>query len=76
LAGEEVECLQVGKEGWLWIAWVFGREKAFEACAKNLAKLVSTDKNGGCFLENGKSIPEPVPAGIVGKFCPPNVGIE
>jgi hypothetical protein len=72
LAGEEIECLKVGKEGWLWISWVFGREKAFEACAKNLAKLVSTDKNGGCFLENGKPIPEPVPAGIVGKFCPSN----
>jgi hypothetical protein len=68
LAGEQSECLMVGQEGWVWIAWVFGREKGFEACAKNLAKVVSTDKKCACLLENGKLIPEPVPPGIVGKF--------
>jgi hypothetical protein len=68
LAREQSECLKVGQEGWLWITWVFGRENVFEACAKNLAKVVSTDKKGGCLLGNGKLIPEPVPPGIVSRF--------
>ena len=68
LAEEQVECLTVGQEGWLWIAWVLGREKVFEACATNLARVVSTDKKGACLLRNGNPIPEPVPPSIVGKF--------
>jgi hypothetical protein len=56
-----------GKEGWLFIAWAFGKEKVFEALTKKLVKEIAVDENGIFVLASGKPAPEPMPPGIVGK---------
>lgn len=67
LNGEDGESLEAGKEGWLFIAWVFGRDGVFEASAKKLVRDVTVDADGVCLLGNGKTLPEPMPPGALGK---------
>ncbi len=59
--------MEEGNEGWLFIAWVFGRETTFEELAKKLVLEIRTNKEGECLLKNGDVIPEPMPNGIIGR---------
>jgi hypothetical protein len=64
----KMESMQAGKEGWLFIAWAFGKEKVFDALTKKLVKEIAVDEKGIVLLASGKPVPEPMPPGIVGKF--------
>ncbi|KAE9371889.1 hypothetical protein N431DRAFT_492163 [Stipitochalara longipes BDJ] len=44
--GEAFEALKDGQEGWLFIAWVFGREITLDSLALKLVKELSLDKYG------------------------------
>lgn len=68
LLEEEKESKEEGKEGYLFIAWVFGRDHVFEALAKKLVLEIKTGQEGECLTKNGKAMPEPMPNGIIGKF--------
>jgi hypothetical protein len=57
---------QEGREGWLFIAWVFGREKVFEDLAQLLVKRSPTSQTGQCLRYTGDFLPEPMPPGIIG----------
>ena len=61
LSDEKTSLKEDGKEGWLFIAWVFGREDIFEQLAKKLVLEVSTNDKGDCILKNGELIPELMP---------------
>ena len=63
------ESKQEGQEGWLFIAWVFGREKTFEDLAQLLVKRSPTSPTGQCLRYSGQFLPEPLPPGIVGMSC-------
>jgi hypothetical protein len=60
-----------GQEGWLFIAWAFGRESVFEQLSRKLLKQntsyiashLGRAKHGG-FV---KKFPELIPPGILGK---------
>ena len=56
-----------GQEGWLFIAWVFGREKVFEDLARELLCQVSIGDDGQCRTLHCDPLPEPMPAGIIGE---------
>jgi hypothetical protein len=71
LQDEESQSMVDGQEGWLFIAWAFGRESVFEQLARKLLKQ-STNYIGShsrrakrCGFV--KKIPEPMPPGILGK---------
>jgi len=70
LSDEKTSSKEDGKEGWLFIAWVFGRESIFEQLAKKLLYEVKTNEEGHCLMKNGEVIPEPMPHGILGTFPP------
>jgi hypothetical protein len=55
-----------GQEGWLFIAWVFGREKAFEDLAQLLVKRSPKSQTGKCLRYTGAFLPEPMPPGTIG----------
>jgi hypothetical protein len=52
----------------LFIAWAFGKEKAFEALTKKLVKEIAVNEKGIVLLASGKPVPEQMPPGIFGKF--------
>lgn len=62
---------QFGNENWLFIAWVFGREKVFQALAVHLVRIVKPIKNCLYVIDHSSNkklkINEPMPPGIVGK---------
>jgi hypothetical protein len=68
---EEKESKEEGKEGWLFIAWVFGRESIFEALAEKLVLEIKVGKDRSCLTKKGKALPEPMPNGIIGKLVLP-----
>jgi hypothetical protein len=60
------EVKQEGREGWLFIAWVFGREKVFDDLAQLLIKRSPISQTGECLRYTGEFLPEPMPPGIIG----------
>jgi hypothetical protein len=53
---------------WLFIAWVFGTEGAFESLAAEMAREVQTNQNGDCLDHRGNFIQyKYMPPGIIGK---------
>jgi len=54
------ESLEEGKENWLFIAWVFGRDTIFEELSCNLVRTISLGDDGQCSLHS------PLPADIIG----------
>jgi hypothetical protein len=57
---------EVGKEGWLFIAWVFGMVETFKRLARGLVLRIWIDEKGACFSRDDKPLPEPMPPGIIG----------
>jgi hypothetical protein len=68
LEAEETPSRQLGRVNWLFIAWVFGREKSFNQWAKNLVQEVKTNDDGEFLTRSGNKISEPMPPGIIGKY--------
>jgi len=69
MMGEEIASLQHGQEGWLFIAWAFGREKTFKYLAAKIVRGIEASWDETAATRY--TIPEPVPPGIVGKYCSP-----
>jgi hypothetical protein len=59
-----------GQEGWLFIAWVFGREDVFEALAMKLVPCLGIDSKGNFMRDMAYLRAEPMPDGIIGKYLP------
>jgi hypothetical protein len=57
-----------GQEGWLFIAWVFGREDVFEALAMKLVPCLGIDSKGNFMRDLAYLRAEPMPDGIIGKY--------
>jgi hypothetical protein len=68
-ANEEVESVRNNQGSWLNIAWVFGREKAFEAVAKKMVKELYFNKYGEPYSwAVDEYIMRPFPDGLLGEF--------
>lgn len=67
LKDELTEAVKPGREGWLFIAWVFGREEVFEILASKLVLSLRL-RNGECINQNNYVIKGPMPYGIMGKL--------
>jgi hypothetical protein len=62
--------------GWLFIAWVFGKEGAFKDLAAGIAREAQTNQNGDCLDDSGKKIQSKyMPPGIIGKSTPRPISI-
>jgi hypothetical protein len=55
------------KDKWIFIAWVFGKEKIFENCAARLMREVTVDRHGGCCYSD-RLMDEYMPHGLLGMF--------
>ena len=67
LANDVTRSKKNRKEGWLFIAWVFGRESVFAALANKLLLEVKIGTGGECMTEDEDVLPELMPPQIVGK---------
>ncbi|KAN0096814.1 hypothetical protein V8E51_015619 [Hyaloscypha variabilis] len=65
LSDERTSSMEDGKEGWLFIAWVFGRHSIFEQLANKLVLEVKTNDEGEFLTKNGEVMPEPMPHNIL-----------
>jgi len=74
MKNEGAESLKPDQDGWLFIAWVFGRESIFETLSEHLvvkSDVTSASTSGSppsqIFLSpNGKPLASPMPPDIVG----------
>jgi len=58
-----------GNEQYLWIAWVFGRQRAFEELSKRLVEEVRVETRPSgriCISTSNQELSELMPAGIIG----------
>jgi hypothetical protein len=63
--------------GWLFIAWVFGRDAVFRTLAAHVVKEVQTNAEGQCLDTSGNLIPSNyLPPGILGKCTPYPISIS
>lgn len=61
-----------GQEGWLIIAWVFGRDEIFEALAKRIVSTIRVNERGELWtIDVDIPIPEPMPLEVIGKLTVP-----
>ena len=66
LANEEMECKEPEHEGWLFIAWAFGRKEVFKSLVLKMVKEIVVDTDGVMFTSSGEPISQPMPDGIIG----------
>lgn len=69
LVNEETQYNEPGYEGWLFIAWVFGREIFFQLLATKLLREMKTNDEGENLNSAGRVLPSPMPPDIIGTFC-------
>lgn len=73
LKNEEQESVIRGQEGWLFIAWVFGREDVLLTLAKRVLWTAETNHSAECVLETSNGVKQafeiPMPLDLVGKAC-------
>jgi len=68
MANEKAESKLPGQEGWLFIAWVFGRENILEGLSKMLVFTAKVNEKGELWRRDENiPIPEPMPNGLIGK---------
>ncbi|KAL7269957.1 hypothetical protein RUND412_007345 [Rhizina undulata] len=65
LSAEEKSWKQAGHENWLFIAWVFGRDKVFSDLADKMVREAKTDDDGEILTSAGEEVSEPMPPGIL-----------
>jgi hypothetical protein len=68
-ANEETESVQPGRGQWLFIAWVFGRERTFETLAIKILKEISLDGGEAPIWVKG-IIALSVPESLLGNLLP------
>ncbi|KAF8855126.1 hypothetical protein BDZ45DRAFT_805227 [Acephala macrosclerotiorum] len=61
LSHEEKSLKEAGHESWLFIAWVFGRDKVFSDLAVGMVREATTNDDGKCLTSSGADISGPVP---------------
>ena len=66
LSNEETQSKEQGYEEWLFIAWVFGREKTFKELATKLTHEVKINAKGDCLTSTGEIFPSQMPPDIIG----------
>lgn len=79
MKNEGAESLKPDQDGWLFVAWVFGRESTFEALSKHLvvksdvaaASTSGSPPSPSLLSPNGKPLATPMPPDIVGKSTHP-----
>lgn len=67
LVNEESQSMEPDHEEWLFIAWVFGREKTFRELAAKLVTEVKISEEGDCLTPTGKMMPDLMPPDIISK---------
>jgi hypothetical protein len=65
LADQEFQVYRDGMENWLFIAWVFGRNQAFEGLADKLVVEMKISGEGTAITATGGTLEEPIPLGII-----------
>ncbi|MCJ1368297.1 hypothetical protein MMC16_007439 [Acarospora aff. strigata] len=65
LSNEETQSKEQGYEEWLFIAWVFGREKTFKELATKLTHEVKINAKGDCLTSTGEIFPSQMPPDII-----------
>jgi len=69
---ETAESRLPGQEGWLFIAWVFGRDHVLEGLSQTLVFTANVNEKGELWrLDEKTPIPEPMPNGLIGKPISP-----
>ncbi len=75
LADEKKSSMQIGQENWVFIAWVFGREKVCKTLARHLVLQLKLT-NEGVYrsthtptLATHLKINDPMPPGTIGKIA-------
>lgn len=68
LVNEDTQCDKPGYEEWLFIAWVFGREKLFGSLAKKLLREMKTNDEGESLASTGEVLSSQMPPDIIGRF--------
>jgi hypothetical protein len=66
LANEETESKEPDCGEWLYIAWIFRREKIFKELATKLIYEVTTNDEGKCLTSSGEDFLSPMPPDIIG----------
>jgi hypothetical protein len=66
--------MEFGQENWLFIAWVFGREKVYESLARDLVLDLKPIKNvvyrtSSYAQTSMRKIKDPIPPGTLGKIA-------
>jgi hypothetical protein len=73
LADEKTASRKFGQENWMFIAWVFGREKVYEKLARDLVLHLKPINNSVYRTSNSRTdmrkINDPMPPGTVGKIA-------
>jgi hypothetical protein len=67
LEAKEEPSLKHSRVNWLFVAWVFGREKFFKDLAIKLVYEVKKNDDRENLTGSGEQISEPMPPGIIGK---------
>ncbi|KAH6680915.1 hypothetical protein B0J14DRAFT_696242 [Halenospora varia] len=62
---EESQCLEVGQEQWLFIAWVFGREDTFSRLSFALVRSLQVDSAGKAVNRSDQKMANPMPLRII-----------
>lgn len=68
LVNEDTQCDKPGYEEWLFIAWVFGREKLFQSLATQLLLGMKTNGEGESLASTGEILSSQMPPDIIGRF--------
>lgn len=73
VADEETSSKKFGQENWIFIAWVFGRERVYEALARDLVLHLKPIDNSvyrtSYPLTHMQEINDPMPPGTIGKIA-------
>lgn len=67
LSDEEKSCKEAEHENWLFIAWVFGRDKVFSDLTANMVREATTNKKGKYLKFSGAKVSWPMPPKILSK---------
>jgi hypothetical protein len=67
LSGEEKSSKEAGHENWLFIAWVFGRDKNFSDLAVRMVREARTSDDGKCLILSGVEVSGPMPPKALGE---------
>lgn len=67
LSDEEKSSKEAEHEYWLFIAWVFGRDKVFSDLAARMVLEATTNNDGKCLTSSGAEVSGPMPPKILGE---------